>query len=532
MPLLEQPGGFRHNISDPAVASASLMTDHASLPVPTGELPGVSFRRRFFPIAALVLLIIGTALRVYQLGDRSLWFDEALTANISRGTLTQALDETRSRCSAPVVHPYLLYLVEKFGRGPVAVRAPSVLASILAVVMMLAMVRVKVSHNAALFSAAILAMSASQIRYAQEVREYSLSVLFAACLIFCFLRWEVTGSRSRNPALLYAALFLAPLVQYGLVFLAFGILSAILLRVLLTRETCFRFFHIVIGSSFLALGGLLSLRLTLRYQFHPGGVWYLAAQYYDPKTKSLLHFLATNSKELLTFFIPGQVVALCFALAAIVFCVSHFITRKYEPITLLLFTSVPIVICASVARVYPYGGVRQCLFLAPVLTLFAGVIFADLLRRLRGSLQSVATVAFLVLIILSGYRGMLRQWPYGEYEDTLSILKELSRSTAPADQVWVNHDAVPAIDFYVQGKDRRFIYGKFHNDPREYVPELLGSIDPNGDRLWLVFSHLQQTSDRSEEELIVNTLRLAWEVDRVLAPTNSALYVVHRRTST
>src|SRR5271157_5106111 len=111
---------------------------------------------RFFLIAALFLLTIGTALRVYHLGDRSLWYDEALTANISRGTLIQMLEETRSHCSAPVVHPYILYLVERVGKGPVAVRMPSVLASLLAVPVMLAMVRAKVSHNAALFSAAIL----------------------------------------------------------------------------------------------------------------------------------------------------------------------------------------------------------------------------------------------------------------------------------------------------------------------------------------------------------------------------------------
>ena len=98
--------------------------------------------------------------------------------------------------------------------------------------------------NAALFSAAILAVSASQIRYAQEVREYSLSVLCAAILIYCLLRWEAAGSRSRHPALLYALLFFAPLIQYGLVFFAFAVLSTIVLRILLTRDTRFRLSHV------------------------------------------------------------------------------------------------------------------------------------------------------------------------------------------------------------------------------------------------------------------------------------------------
>jgi uncharacterized membrane protein len=498
-----------------------------------GDRLEVPSRGRLFPIAALLLLTTGTALRVYHLGDRSLWFDEALTANMSRGTLSQMLEETRSRGSAPVVHTFILYLTQKVGKSAVAVRAPSVLASLFAVLVMLAMVRAKLSHKAALFSAAILTVSASQIRYAQEVREYSLAVLFAAILVFCLLRWEAAGSRSRHPALLYAVLFLVPLIQYGLVFLAFGILSTICLRLLLTRDTCFRLSHVVIASAFLAAGGLMSFVLTLRYyQFRPGGQWYLAANYFDPKTMNLLRFLSTNSKGLLSFFIPGQVIALCFGFAAVIFCISQVLTRQFDSVTLLGFTSASITICASVAKVYPYGGVRQCLFLAPVLALFAGVVFADLLQRLRVSLQPAATVGFMALILLSGYRGMLRQWPYAEYEDTLSILRKLAKSSAPNDQVWVNHDAVEAVDFYLQGKDHRFIYGRFHGDaPQEYVPELLESIDRQRDRLWLIFSHLQQPSDRSEEQLIVNSLRSCWDVHRVIAPMNAALYVAHRRTS-
>ena len=49
------------------------------------EAKGLS-SRPFFLVTGLVLLLIGTALRVYHLGNRSLWYDEAATANASRGT--------------------------------------------------------------------------------------------------------------------------------------------------------------------------------------------------------------------------------------------------------------------------------------------------------------------------------------------------------------------------------------------------------------------------------------------------------------
>jgi hypothetical protein len=516
------------------------------------ELSGPSARRFFF-IGALFLLTIATVLRVYHVGVRSLWFDEALTANISRGGLTDVeqsfgigkgarvttnisggtlagvLEATQLLSSAPVIHPYILYLMQKAGGGPVAVRAPSVLASLLAVLMMLAMVRVKVSHIAALLSAAILTVSASQIRYAQEVREYSLSVLFAAILIFCFLRRESTGSQSGHPAMLYAALFLAPFVQYGLVLFAFGILSTIGLLLLFNRQTCFKLSHALIACVFLGAGALSSFFLTLRYQLGQRQVQsYLAANYFDPKTMSLLGFLSTNSRGLLSFLMPGRVIALCFAIGAVIFCIGQARARKHEPLTLLVFTSVLIAICASVAGVYPYGGIRQCLFLAPVLTLFAGVVFADLLRRLGGFWRPVVTLGLLALILLSGYRGTLRQWPYGEVEDIRSVLKELARSSASNDQVYIYFGAVPAVSFYLHGKDRRFVYGRYHRDaPQEYVPELFTSIERHTDRIWLVFSHTYNP----EEQLIVDSLRPGWDVQRVVAATGAALYGANRKTS-
>ncbi|MGA9416551.1 MAG: glycosyltransferase family 39 protein [Terriglobales bacterium] len=477
------------------------------------------------------MLTIGSALRIYHLGNRSLWYDEAVTANISRGTLTQVLEKTR-RVSAPVAHPYILYLAEKVGNGPVAARAPSVLASLLAIFVILAMVCAGISQSAALFSAAILAVSASQIRYAQEVREYSLTVLFATILIYCFLRWEADGSRGHHPVWLYAVLFLVPLVQNGMVFFAAAVLSAMVLRLWFAVDSRFRLSHVVMGSASLVAGALLSYVLTLRYQLRLGtNPWYLAAYYFDPKTMSLPRFLGTNSRGLWSFFVPGQLVTVCFLVAALIFCVAQVRNRKFDSLTLLVFTSVAITGGASVVKLYPYGGIRQCLFLAPGLILFAGVVIADLLQRIRKSWQPMVTVGFLALILFSGYRGMRKQRPYAEYEDTLSILRELAKSSAPSDQVWVNHDAVEAFQFYRPQRDPRFFYGTFHADANQYLPELSGFIEPRTDRLWLVFSHLQQPSDRAEEQLIVSSLRSGWDVQSVIAPMNTELFVAHRRTS-
>jgi hypothetical protein len=161
--------------------------------------------------------------------------------------------------------------------------------------------------------------------------------------------------------------------------------------------------------------------------------------------------------------------------------------------------------------------------------LFAGVVFADVLKPLRGYLRPVLTAALIALIFLSGYRSLRNEWPYAEYEDTQSILKELARSSTSNDQIWVNHDAVEAFKFYLRANDPRFTYGTFHPVAQDYIPDLFGSINRDTNRLWLAFSHLQQPSDRAEEQLIVNSLRPEWDVHNVVAPTNAALYVALRK---
>ena len=150
----------------------------------------ISHAKSFFLIAAVLLLTVGAGLRIFHLGSRSLWYDEAATARMLLGEHSPICSKRHGDSAHRLYIPTFCTWSREPGDGPVAVRAPSTFASFLAIIMMLAMIRVKVSRNAAIFAAAVLALSASQIRYAQEVREYSLAVLCASILIFALLKWE------------------------------------------------------------------------------------------------------------------------------------------------------------------------------------------------------------------------------------------------------------------------------------------------------------------------------------------------------
>src|SRR5262249_32981473 len=153
----------------------------------------------------------------------------------------------------------------------------------------------------------------------------------------------------------------------------------------------------------------LSFAVTLRYQYVSGGRghWYLAANYFDPKAASLFKFIMTNTRALLMFVMPGRSIVVLLLVAAVIVVLVRAYQRRFDTFSVLVVTTLLAVIGASVANIYPYGGVRQCLFLAPLVDVFAGVIFAAAMQKLPGSFRLAAGAALVALILVSGYRSML-----------------------------------------------------------------------------------------------------------------------------
>jgi hypothetical protein len=480
---------------------------------------------RAFFLCATMILVLAASLRTYHISQRSLWLDEAIAANISRGTLSQTLTLTRDLHSAPITDPLILYAVEKVNSGPLAVRIPSFLASMLAVFLMLCFVTIpSIDYKTAGLAALMLSVSAVQVRYAQEVREYSLSVLYATVLLYVFLSYLSRKEKPAWPIALYAALFAAPLIQYGLVLFSFGILATLFVFALMDRERVRKVVQVVVASIFLAFGGLVSLFLTLRFQWGDDA-WYLSDYFWAPGT-SLLHFILYNSHHLVTFLLPGLATAAISTVAILIYLFTSVRARRIPPLAVLAFISCNIVLICSLRHLYPYGAIRQCLFLAPVLCLFASESLVQVTNMLPAGLSSISSVAIVGIVIVSGALQIRLYKPYSEVEDIQRVLRSLETHIRPGDNVYVYPGAVFAVDFYVKQRDPRFIYADYHQQaPEKYVPEMVGGLNRRTDRVWIVFSHVY----RDEDQRILRDLRKDWDVERVLSAAGSALYLATRR---
>ncbi len=159
------------------------------------------------------IVVLGVAIRGYQLTTRSIWFDEAFTWRL----IQFPWDAVVARASQDV-HPPLYYLVMKlwatvFGSSILALRSFSISAAALLVVAVYGFTRaITRTPSTALMAALLVAINSWQIAPSTEARMYTLAALVSICMVWALYRHHW-------PAFTIMAITLAYTHYYGLLVL-------------------------------------------------------------------------------------------------------------------------------------------------------------------------------------------------------------------------------------------------------------------------------------------------------------------------
>ena len=155
-------------------------------------------------LAVLVVIVAaGAALRFYHLGAQSLWMDEVVSAEAARQIDSDGFTVVAQKDNASPLSHWLIWLSMKTaGTSDAAVRLPSAVAGVFAIVFVFLLARELSSARAALWAAAFAALSPIALWYAQDARMYSLVFALAAVTLYVF--WRAIEN-PRSPAL-WAAL--------------------------------------------------------------------------------------------------------------------------------------------------------------------------------------------------------------------------------------------------------------------------------------------------------------------------------------
>src|SRR2546423_2530208 len=151
--------------------------------------------RGWLPAGMLVLLLVaGTALRLTGLTRQSLWLDEAFSLYVAAHRFAQILAFVAGSDAHPPLYYLVLHVWLLFGPSVLALRVLSALASSGSLVAMFALSRRLAPRRVALLASALMASSAFQVWYAQEVRMYALVTLAVLIAVYALVRaWQQGG---------------------------------------------------------------------------------------------------------------------------------------------------------------------------------------------------------------------------------------------------------------------------------------------------------------------------------------------------
>ena len=148
--------------------------------------------RLIFP----AILALAAFLRIYRLGSYDLWFDEVLCV-FQKSDLNNILNG-RILDSNPPLYFLILHFFTPSKTSEFILRIPSAIFGILTVFVLYKFSKKFFSENVALISSFLLAISPFHIYYSQEVKMYSLFILFSLLSLY-FLTLAITdGKESKN----------------------------------------------------------------------------------------------------------------------------------------------------------------------------------------------------------------------------------------------------------------------------------------------------------------------------------------------
>jgi mannosyltransferase len=135
------------------------------------------------PVLSLLVIVVlaGAALRFYGLDAQSLWNDELSSWEQShQPTLADVIEKGVRPTTYPPAYQVLVYYVERWvGDSEKALRFPSAVAGVLAIVAIFFLGKQVYSQREGLVAAVLVAFSYQPIYYSQEARAYSFLLLFS-----------------------------------------------------------------------------------------------------------------------------------------------------------------------------------------------------------------------------------------------------------------------------------------------------------------------------------------------------------------
>lgn len=403
------------------------------------------------------ILLLALALRVWDLGARSLWFDEASEYWVATAPLSQLAHVVSVGSGDPPLYAFLLHFWMKLGTAETWLRLLSVIASLAGVAGLMELGRRLGGFSTAVAAGILAAVNTPDIRYAQEVGQYALMIGAVSWnLVALHGLWNQGGRKW--VALWALTAFLATTSYYAAVFTVLAPFGCALVESLARRDraktVCFAIaLGIYLAAAILVLWPVLPDQLSRVLETRAA-----VAQHAQQRPEGIglvgrwlgnlfaFHFAGWPYTR-----VPAWIpVGCCFILLGL--------ALRVRPRWTLWFVAAWTVYgVASLFEMFPFGFRWGLILLPPVITLTAVGFTTGARER---ALQLVAALAFAGLVLSSVVSLPNRsvhealdplrtvQWP--ETEDVRPVVEFWHDKWLHSQPTYVFYGAAPAFGYYAQ----------------------------------------------------------------------------------
>ena len=443
-------------------------------------------------LALLVIVLIASIfIRFMNLSARSLWFDEAWIANaMSQSDLNEVINRS---FHAPLFFALAVHLmVMIFGSNEFILRLLPCLFGLGTVILFYLVMKKHSGKAATLTSLVLLSFASNAVYYSRELKQFTGAMFFAILLVYICERVIRTGKLFDWLAFLVVSI-LGIGFDHALAFIIASIFTVLFIYSLKKK-----FLLKTLMAGFIVfIFGVFFYFFHLRHQIAKSMEFaqsFWLPHYPDTASLSvLLKWLIFATNKMLNFFSMPY-----FPVSLIIIIIGLCLFYKSSGWRFAIYILMPVglVLISSFLKLYPYGGHRLMLFVAPLLYLSFGKgldFVTAKLARSRLYFPLILVILFILISPVSNYVNMASHPP--TLEEMRPLLDELKDQVRPDDVIYVYYGAAPAFEYYYHTKfyrmadKKNIIWGKVHRDESEKYRADLEEILKKNMRIWVIFSH-------------------------------------------
>jgi uncharacterized membrane protein len=368
------------------------------------------FKQRGWLIVLLILFALYFAFRLWRLTATCLWFDEIFSVHAARHSFGGLF----SFVAQDLIHPPLFYLLLKIwisigSESLLWLRLFPVLFAVVAVVPFWFLCReLRLSFQTIALAFFFLTINGSLIKYAQEVRMYSVMFCLSLFSFWLFVKFF----NSLENKILIALSIINLLLIYTHYFGWLIVVTEIIFFSLFSKDKRDKFFFSFIALILLfvpwaiavikAGGTNASLQQNIGWMTKPNlqSLFHFALMLNQP-----FYFQLSSNEAAYLIFITPPIALICLA-AIILFSIKHFIEKSF--LLVLSFSFLPIVIAFIASNIAPYSfwGARHLIIVFAPFAILAAVAIQSLCQQI---LKDTAVYLIIGFVIFALFGQTLRQ---------------------------------------------------------------------------------------------------------------------------